>query len=73
MLQTACASNATEGPDWHRVAVLARDDEPLIAIGMRPDLVRTPLADDLPPGVEERRRTSLYFFGINGDASRGDG
>jgi hypothetical protein len=32
----------------------SRDNEPLIAVGMRPDLVRTALANDLPSSVEER-------------------
>ena len=53
MLQSPCLSDATERPDWDSVAALAGDDDPLVAIAVRPDLVRAPLMDDLPSGGKQ--------------------
>jgi hypothetical protein len=51
MLQTASTTNATQGPDRHRVAVLTSDHDPLLAIRMCPHLVRAALAHDAPARI----------------------
>ena len=54
MLQTASTTNATQGPDRHRVAVLTSDHDPLLATRMCPHLMRAALAHDAPARVGQR-------------------
>jgi hypothetical protein len=51
MFQAACPWNATQRPDRHRIAILAGDDNPILVIGMCPDLVRAALAHHVPAGI----------------------
>jgi hypothetical protein len=53
MLQTASTTNATQSPDWHRVAVLTSDHDPILAIRMCPHLVRAALAQNAPARVSQ--------------------
>jgi hypothetical protein len=66
MLQTASTTNATQRPDRHRVAVLASDHDPILAIRMCPHLVRAGLAHDAPAASVNAFLTALYFFATQG-------
>ncbi len=54
MLGAGCLPDATERPNRHRRTALARDDDPLGPLRMRPHLVRATLVDNLPAGFLQR-------------------